>query len=229
MSARSRALATQALIAGRVRLDGAVLPAGIADGPVRAPLTVRLIDRGHADEPEVGLPVAVTRDGRFAFFGDPDTAFPRLATTPAALRVDVSAPHHEPTSVDVDLAAAPGQPAEVDVPVPVDSPTSIRLYTGGGLPRADLDLVLSPRPVRLEGRVEVSNEPGVGVAAATLTLGVDVANSDAAGRFVFPDPLPLMHQAEITVTAPGFIERAVMHPIDYDQDVNRLVVLLRRA
>lgn len=224
MSDRSRSLSLQALIAGRLR-------DGVTGEAPRTPVDLRLIDRADPDQPEVALARTLGADGTFAFFGDPEQAFTRFATEALALRLEASADRFAPTSLDLDVPATGGQPETVEVPMPppAESPASPALFTAG-LPADGLELTLQPLPVRLEGRVVVSNQPATGVGGAELDLGGGVtATADAEGRFAFADPLPLVETVDVEVSAAGFVSRELRHELAYDQPINRMLVLLRSA
>jgi hypothetical protein len=221
VSPRSRTLAIQSVISGSIR-------DGVTGGPPHAPVTVRLLDRDHPDQAPYPLAGLVTADARFSFHGDPDTALPRLAASPYRLRVEASARGYAPATVDVDIPATPGQPASQLVPVPLDGPAPVRLFTGD-LPVEDLELVLQPNQVRLEGRVVVSNDPNTAVPGATVRLaGHPDATTDPRGRFAFAAPLPRVASVDLTVSANGFDDKLLTHELDYRRPINSIVVVLKR-
>lgn len=216
---RSRTLVIQSLLTGRV-IDGLT-----GDGP-RAAVTLRLIDR---DDPDLGnypLEHKITTDGRFSFFGDPDTAFPRITAGQHRLRLEAEAVHFVPAAVNIDLGPSPGQPAEQAIPVPGEEQATVHLFSGGGLPLELADLTLDPEPVSLDGRV-VHRVTGAGIAAANVELdGGAAVPTDAEGRFTF-DALPVQPNATFTVSATGFETQDVVHLIAYGRTRNSLVVSLQ--
>ena len=222
---RSLILSRQALISGQIR-DGRT---GEAPGTAVA---ISLVDR---DLPERRHPLVatVTRDAHFAFHGDPDTALAGIALRQFRLRLEATAPGYRTAALDLEIGPAPGQPARVAIPglerEDVAQPPAVAsLYTGGGLPREGLELVLDPEPVRLAGRVQSAAAPNQTVAGATVAIvGGPEVTSDARGRFAFPDPLPLVAAVDLRVTAAGFQEQVLDHELAYGQPVNRISVFLR--
>ena len=222
---RSGTLAAQALISGSV-VDS------LTSEPPRGALTVRLLDRDTGGT----YPLAgrVLPDGTFAFYGPPEAAFPRLAMQTYHLRVEASAAHYQPDSLDFDLGPAGGQPALVtrSIPTPGIDDAQVLLFTGDGLPRSDINLSLDRDAVRLKGRVLVSDDPPTGVANAQLTLNPPTGPSttaDAEGCFVFPSPLPVALSLTIRITAAGFEPAEITYEPDYTQPLNVLTVPLRRS
>lgn len=222
---RSRILSRQALIAGRVR-DGRT---GEAPGTAVA---ISLRDRDVAGRSHPLL-ATVTRDARFAFHGDPEVAFRGIASRPFRLQLEATAAGYRPATLDLDIGPAPGQPTAVEIPgllrEDVIEPAPVAsLFTGGGLPREGLDLVLEPEPVRLAGQVRNAAAPNQPVAGASVAIvGGAAVSTDARGRFEFPDPLPLVTSVDLRVTATGFQEQVVDHELAYGAPVNRVSILLR--
>jgi hypothetical protein len=216
---RSRTLTTQSLVTGRV-IDGLT-----GEAP-RAAVTLRLIDR---DDPDLGghpLEHKITTDGRFSFFGDPDTAFPRIAEGQHRLRLEAEAAHFAPTAVDIDFGPSPGQPAAQAIAIPGEQAATVNLFVGGGLPLELADLTLDPEPVGLDGRV-LHRVTGEGIAEATVELGGGATvPTDENGRFTYA-ALPVEPNATFTVTAAGFEAQVVVHLIAYGRARNALVVSLQ--
>lgn len=222
---RSTALVQQTVIAGRV-LDS------LTGQAPAAPVLVRLIDRDSGQE--YPLASASQPDGAFAFFAQPETAFPRLASHTYRLRIEASAARYVTAAFDFVAGPAAGQPAAVSIAVPTPgiAPIPTRLFTGGGLPRVGISLSLNREPVRLAGRVVVSTEPATGVTGATVQqfppLGPSVV-AGAHGRFQFPDPLPVALAIPLRVSAFDHETTTLTFEPDYSQPINRITVLLKRS
>lgn len=226
-TARSTTLAFQVLVSGSVQDN-------LTGNAPRGALTVRLIDRDTGDDyPLMGR---VLPDGTFAFYGSPETAFPRLAEQTYRLRVEASVPNYQPDAFEFDLGPVAGQPELVTRPVPINgiADMQVQLFTGGGLPyTVDDTLTLDRNPVRLRGRVLVSDDPTEGVENASLEV-VDPADSlsttaDAEGYFEFPDPLSVALSVQIVVTAAGFEPTTLTYEPDYSRPVNSLLIGLKRS
>jgi hypothetical protein len=225
MTTRSGTLPVQALISGRVEDS-------LTSGAPRGALTVRLLDRDTgAEYPLAGRVLA---NGTFAFYGLPETAFPRLSVQTYHLRVEASAANYQADGVDLDLGPAAGQPALVTRPIPTPGidDAQVQLFTGGGLPRTDLALSLDRNAVRLKGQVLVSDDPTTGVANAQLTQnppGGPSTTADADGNFEFPSPLPVVPSLTIQITAAGFEPSTITYEPDYTQPLNELTIPLKRS
>jgi hypothetical protein len=219
---RSATLTLQALVTGSVS-------DGLTGGVPRGALTVRLIDRDT--EEDYPLAGRVLPDGTFAFYGAPETAFLGIAEQAYRLRLEASAPSYGPASFELDLGPAAGQPAPVTRAMP-SGDARVRLFTGGGLPRTEIRLTLDRNPVRLRGRVSVSDSPGEGVSGATVRLNPPAgpsATTDADGYFTFPAPLPVALTVEIEVSAADFENAQLRFEPDYTRLLNFLVVNLKRS
>jgi hypothetical protein len=222
---RSLILSRQALISGQIR-DGRT---GEAPGTAVA---IGLLDR-DVPERRHGLVATVTRDARFAFHGDPETALRGIATQTFWLRLEATATGYRTATLNLEIGPAPGQPTRVEIPglerEDVLEPAPVAaLFTGGGLPREGLRLVLDPEPVRLSGRVLSAAAPDQPIGGALVEIvGGGAATSDARGRFAFPDPLPLVATVDVRVTATGFQEHLFDHELAYGEPVNRISVSLR--
>ncbi|NLS75693.1 MAG: hypothetical protein GXY76_00395 [Chloroflexi bacterium] len=220
---RSVTLARQAVIWGRVTDS-------LTHAAPRGALRVRLLDR-DTGEP-YPLASAVLLDGSFAFHGPPERAFPRLAERAYHLRIEASGPRYAPAIADLDIGPAAGQPALVTAPPPTEGVGALRfrLFTGGGLPIANLALALDRLAVRLEGRVVRSTDPAAGVAGATVQHtppGGPSTATDLAGYFVFPDPLPVSLALPLEASKAGFDPATLAFAPDYDLAVNQVVIRLK--
>ena len=224
-TARSTTLALQALVTGRVQ-DNLT-----ESTPLGTP-TVRLVDRDTGEN--YPLSGRVLSGGAFAFYGRPETAFPRLAEQTYHLRVEAEAANYQPDAFEFDLGPVANQPALVTRPLPINSITDmqVRLFTGGGLPRTGITLNLERTAVRLRGRVLVSDDPTTGVDGARLRLNPPSGpriTAGAEGRFEFPDPLPVVLSVNIRVRAPSFERITLTYEPDYTRPINFLLVSLKRS
>ena len=215
---RSRALAVQSLVTGRV-IDS------LTGSAPRVAVTLRLLDRDDPDLGDYPLFQKVTADGRFSFFGDPATAFPRIATGEYRLRVEAAADHFGSVGIDIDLGPSAGQPSTQLIDIPGQEAAPVTLFSGNGLPVELADLVIAPESVALDGRVinRVTGEP-VGGASVELVGGATVP-ADADGRFTYA-ALPVEAYATFDVVAAGFEPVHVVHLIAYGRARNVLVVPL---
>lgn len=222
---RSASFAQQAVVSGWV-LDSLT-----GEAP-RSPMAVRLIDRDSGkDYPLLGT---TGPDGSFAFFASPETAFPRLAVQTYRLQVEAGAARYIPATFDFDAGPVAGQPAAVSIPVPTPGIANIevRLFNGGGLPQADISLSLDREPVRLAGRVVVSNDPTVGVDSATVQQNPPTGPSVVAGpdgAFEFAGFLPVVLSLQLRISAAGFETSTLTFEPDYTRPTNQVTVLLKRS
>jgi hypothetical protein len=218
---RSSTLATQALISGVVRDS-------LTGGPPRRPVDVQLIDRNTGDD--FPLRKRVFDDGRFAFHGQPERAFPLLAQETYELRLLAGASSYGTATLDIDIGPVPDQPALISVPVEHAGieDMQVRLFTGDGLPRRELVLEIDRMPVDLMGRVHEASEHSEPVTGAMVSVGEISAETDADGRFRLPDPLPVVQSVEVQVTADGFEPAVFDYEPDYTRTVNFLQIALVR-
>ena len=219
-TSRSTTLVKQVLISGSVRDM-------LTNGPPLGQLSVQLIDRGTGDA--YPLPGRVHFDGRFAFYGSPETAFPLLDQQTYHLRIEASAPNYQPVSHEFDVAQVAGQPDLVSRPVPVETipDIQVRLFTTN-LPVSNITLDISRTPVTLRGRVHVFGDPTTGVDNAFVAvIGETGTLGDSEGYFELPNPLPLEVSMEIMAVAVGHeFERITFEP-DYSKPVNYISIGLR--
>ena len=220
---RSTTLASQAIISGRVE-DGLTGAAPLGQ------TTVLLLDRDTGIE--YPMRRTVLADGSFAFYAAPKKAFPQLVSRTYHLRVQATAPRYTSDGFDFDVGPVPDQPAVVIVPAPTpgiqDLP--VRLFTAGGLPRTGISLSLDRVGVRLEGRVVVSTNPGVGVANATVQQNPPAGPSTTTGSegsFAFVDPLPIVLSLQLRVSAASFENVTLTCEPDYTRPVNRVTIPLK--
>jgi hypothetical protein len=218
---RSSTLVTQALISGvvRDRLTG---------GPPRMPVDVRLTDRDAGED--FPLQKRVFEDGRFAFYGQPEQAFPLLAQETYQLRLLASASNYGSATLDIDIGPEPDQPALVSVTVEHDGieDMQVRLFTGVGLPQRELVLEIDRTPVEITGRIHESQEHAEPVPGALVSVADISAESDTDGRFHLPNPLPVVQSVEVQVTADGFEPAVFDYEPDYTRPVNFLQIALVR-
>lgn len=220
MTARSGTLAVQSLVSGRV-VDGLT-----GEAPRVAP-TLRMIDRDDPELGEVPLAKKVTSDGRYSFYGDPDTAFPRIGAIQYRLRVEAEAPHFAAAAADVDVGPVAGQPAPTAIAIPGEPPATVNLFAAG-LPLVVPDLALAPAPVALDGRV-VDRATGAGIAGAAVEIDPPgpAEVTDAQGRFTVA-ALPVAVSVVVEVTAAGFETESITHLVAYGRERNSLVVALQQ-
>ncbi len=230
-SRRSATLTLQTLVAGRV-LDS------LTGGAPTAPARLRLLDLDEAAEHPLDL--RQHADGGFAFYGHPERAFPLFGERDYRLQVEVTADGYEASaSAEIVVGSAADQPAAAVRALPTEGieDLALRLFSGGGLPRADLEIALDRTLVRLAGRVVELEDPSQGVDGATVrvTTGEEPATvttsvvADAEGRFAFADPLPRVATASLEVEAGGFVTwEDADWELDYSRPVNELRIELRR-
>ena len=197
---------------------------------------MRLIDRDSGKD--YPLQSRVTPDGRFAFYGNPATAFPEFASREVHLRVEASTPFHQTDGQDIDLAQVTGdppQPAEAVYPEPLPGLGEMRVleFNASGLPFTTLHIELDRLPVRLAGRVVSSNDPLVGLPGASVQVdpagGGPLETTDAGGRFEFPDPLlPVAVSVEIEVILAGYEDTSLTVDLDYTSPLNVILVVMKK-
>ena len=218
---RSATLVTQVLISGTVE-DGLT-----GDVPAGA-LTVTLIDRNSGEQ--FPLNQKLQKDGRFAFFGAPETVFPLLANQDYPLKVEASADNYQTASFDFSVGPEAGQPEEVTRVMTAAGveDTTVKVFNGGGLPVSGIVLILARNQVVLTGKVHESGDPFKGIAGAlveVLTSSQTVA--DGEGDFQMPQSLPLAESVEIAAEASGFESARITYEPDYSQPINYVTVALR--
>jgi hypothetical protein len=221
MSPRSSTIVLQSLVSGSVR-------DGLLGGPPRAPFTVRMLDRISGEEQPLSR--RVLEDGTFTFYGTPERELPLVHSRRYRLRVEASAPRYAADSFDFDVGPAPAQPTLAARDVPLDGPAHVRLFTLPQFPRRGIVLTLEPEAVRLRGRVVVSDDPGTGVAGASVRIqGGPVTTADAEGRFEFPNPLPVATLIDLQVTATNFDAAQIEFEPNFSEATNSIVVPLKRS
>src|SRR5690606_10648037 len=183
-------------------------------------LTVDLVYR---DEPErrYALEKRQTPDGRYAFFGEPRTAWPDLTPPDVlALQLVVSAPRYAEQRLDLTLTAANLALAtaarqiagrDVDVPLRINLPLT-------------RDFALLPLPVHLAGRIVRRDDPATGIAGATVRVTAPEARGPvvtaAEGFFTLQD-LPVAQSVTVLVTATGFDTLTETYAPDYRTPLNQ--------
>ena len=183
----------------------------------------QLVELIYRDEPEhrYELEKRQTPDGRYAFFGEPTTAWPEL-TPPDVLHLQivVTASRYAEqrldlplTSANLALSTATRQIAgrAIEVPLRINLPLQ-------------RDFALTPAPVHLAGRVVRRDEPGTPIANAAVRVtapqprGPVLTSSD--GFFTLQD-LPVASEVTVEVTATGFDTRIETYAPDFGVPLNQ--------
>lgn len=189
----------------------------------RAPWTIPSVSLRFQAAPRRPLALRLRREaasGLYAFYGDPRSALPVLADPETLdLELVVSAPRYETATAAISLAAADLQLAELVRDV---EGRPVTLARRPALPLL-LDVLLTPLPLTLAGRVVRAADPAIPVPGASISVTAPApagpVTSNALGAYTLPD-LPVAEEITLRVTAAGFSPLTLTRRLDYRQPVN---------
>lgn len=222
--------AFQALISGRV----------IDDRTGAAPATaVSLVLNGtNGDWTPENLRLALRQldGGEFAFFGNPQAAFPDKTIT-YQLRLTARAAGYPDKVTDFAIGPLGSQPQEVifNPPLAAIGPIPAVLFRGGGLPKQDLLIQLTLAPVTLAGEVLGAESPPVSLGGAEVKVkqayhiktgaisNVNGLNAVTTASGGFSLVLPVAQAVVIEIKKlPKYKAQTFTVSIDYANPVNRV-------
>jgi hypothetical protein len=219
-----RILTQQALLTGAVQ-------DGLTERPTLSPPTITLLYQTPPGESERYYPLRtrVDNNGRFLFFGNPATAFPRLtAGSSLDLMLRVTAPRYQTQEIPFSLSDADLMLNEEEREIDGRSFTLLLLDA----PLFEQTVALLPEPLHLNGRIVMADEPDTPLANATVSLlepediGPFTTNTD--GYFTIYD-LPVVTQVRLHAQHPGFDPLDTHVTLDYRRPVNQMTFALRQS
>lgn len=219
-------IVSQALVCGRVTDQ-------VSTSPVSRGLALELWyrpapegDEEPADYRPARLYRRVSRDGYFSFTASGGSVFGDRSPVPAMqFRLEVTAPGYQPLQHEFEMASDRLASLLEAMTLAGES----RQVTRVAGPPEELDLPLSPVPLRLTGQVLLDGDPDSPMANAEITVTAPEARpavtSDDEGFFAI-DNLPLAREITLTLSD-GSEEQEQSLVLDYRQPVNnqRLVFL----
>lgn len=212
-------IVSQAIISGRIRnlISGQAVPRGLT-----MELWYRPTSEGggnSADYQATGLYRKLSTDGYFCFSASGGSVFGDRSPMPnMQCRLDVNAPGYQPLSHIFELTSA----QLTSTTSTLELAGKDREVTRVAGPFEDLELELSPLPLRLTGQVLKDGDPDTPLANASVTVSAPesrpTVSTDNRGFFTIEN-LPLAREITVTLSdGTDDLEQTLV--LDYQRPVN---------
>ncbi|WP_417538724.1 carboxypeptidase-like regulatory domain-containing protein [Marinobacter sp.] len=208
----TQVIVSQAIISGRIRnlISGQAVPQGLM-----VKLWYRPVPEGAASPADYKLSklyLKLTADGYFCFSASGGSVFGGRSPAPdMQFRLDINAPGFQPLSHSFEL----GSEQLTSMRSTLELAGAEEEVTRVAGPFEDLDVQISPLPLRLAGQVLKDGDPDTPLAHASVTVSAPeprpTVTTDERGFFII-DNLPLAGEVTVTLS-------------DGNNDVNQTLVL----
>lgn len=212
-------IVSQSVVSGRIldQVYGQPVSRGLRVGLWYRPAPAGGDDPG--DYRPARLHSKVTGDGYFCFSASGGSLFGNRVTMPdMQFRLDIEAPGYQPLSHTFELASGTLSSTDSDLQLAGES-REVRRIAG---PFEDLNLLLSPEPLRLTGQILLDGDPETPLENGEVTVSAPetrpTVNTDDRGFFAI-DNLPLAREITLTLSD-GNDDQSQAVILDYRQPVN---------
>ncbi|MBI5958675.1 MAG: carboxypeptidase regulatory-like domain-containing protein [Chloroflexi bacterium] len=210
--------AVDAVLTRQVFITGTIQDS-LSAQPILDPTVISLRFQAAPQRP-YPLYLRKTSDGNYAFFGNPSADLPILSGAETLnLELTVSSARYQTITVSISLGSADTAPGEITRVI--DNQTVI-LPARPALPRV-VNVVLTPVPLTLIGRVLRADDLNTAIAGATITVTapavVGPVTSNSQGNFTLAN-LPVAEEITVSVSHVDFSPLNTTIRLDYRQPVN---------